>query len=293
MKILKLGCYVAGVLLLLSSCDSLFEKPYDIDAADHSSRIAATALISPIDSVPRIFISQTLPPSGNTPYEPLDNCFVKLYKDDILYDEFVFDSIQKYYLGGKQFNEQDGLFKLEISTPNLPSIQGMQQAPRPVSDFSTTLNIGGGPLSSISGPTDELLISFQDDPNVENFYELIVFPLYSYSPFQNGEQFYPETINDDLIKLDGGRFIFSDIGQNGNQIVISLYDFFYSATDILELRIYLSSITKDKFLYEKTYQKYLDNEGSLFSEPIIIHSNIDNGEGIFSIETTTIDTIRF
>lgn len=279
--------------IFFPACDNIFENPIDdLDLPQHEPLVAATALLSPLDSVPKIFISRTIGITEQLAYDALENAVVELYRDQTLYAEFYYDPASKFYLASQPFFEDHGSFRLEVEVPEFPAIYSEQIIPSPIIDLNTVLNINGGPLQH-GQPTDELILSFSDDPNTDNYYELIVFPVFSYDSLKRGEQIYPESIDESLIKLDGGKFTFSDENRNGQQIGVSIYSNRFYSESLLELHVCLSSITKDKYLFLRTYQKYYENTGDLFSEPTIVHSNIENGEGIFTVESISIDTLRF
>ena len=53
----------------------------------------------------------------------------------------------------------------------------------------------------------------------------------------------------------------------------------------VNLVVWLRSISKDEYLFLKSVDLYQNNEDNPFAEPVIIHSNIASGDGIFSLKT--------
>ena len=289
---IKNNIFILIVALFFSSCQ--FEKVIDNpDLLEHTPLLAVTALISPIDSVPQIFISKTIGITDEEPFRSIDDATIFLYKDETLYDTYTYNPIEKYYFGTKPFFENEGKFRLEVNALDFDSVFAEQVIPEPIEFLNIEIIEDGGPLINGGGTTDEMNLIFQDNPSVENFYELIVFGTFTFDSLNLRNVIRIESINDNLIPLDKGSLIFSNNGQSGQEFGVSIYSERFHASTISELRIFLSRITKDKYLYLKTYQKYLDNGGSLFSEPIIVHSNVQNGEGIFTVESIISDTIKF
>ena len=50
----------------------------------------------------------------------------------------------------------------------------------------------------------------------------------------------------------------------------------------VKISVHLSSISKDRYLFEKTLFTYRENEDNPFAEPVVVHENIEGGSGIFT-----------
>lgn len=57
------------------------------------------------------------------------------------------------------------------------------------------------------------------------------------------------------------------------------------------ITVYVNSISKDHFLYAQSYAKQIDATSNPLSEPVKVHTNIENELGIFSIYNTTKDSL--
>lgn len=103
----------------------------------------------------------------------------------------------------------------------------------------------------------------------------------------------PETV-----KLIDGGYLFNDALFNGQEKTISVVPpggLVAGNSDVLYL-IELRSVTEDYYKYQTTLQRYRDNDdlqrGGPFGSAVIVHSNINNGLGIFMSSTLESDTIR-
>ncbi|MFC0875581.1 DUF4249 family protein [Saccharicrinis sp. FJH2] len=97
--------------------------------------------------------------------------------------------------------------------------------------------------------------------------------------------------NTDITEETGGNILyFKDQLLPGlkNQISFSSDNFyFYTDVDILNLRITLTSYTKDMFYYLRSLASYNSYYDFPLSEPIYIYTNIKNGRGIFGAASQT------
>lgn len=55
----------------------------------------------------------------------------------------------------------------------------------------------------------------------------------------------------------------------------------------------LSSVSYDRFLFEQSYATYLSALNNPFSEPVILHSNIKNGYGVFTTASERTFMVKF
>ena len=53
-----------------------------------------------------------------------------------------------------------------------------------------------------------------------------------------------------------------------------------------KITVQLTSISKDRYLFEKTFYSYEENNGNPFAEPVVTHENVEGGSGIFSLSIT-------
>ena len=90
------------------------------------------------------------------------------------------------------------------------------------------------------------------------------------------------TANPIAKKIKGG-LMFSDITLAGEvyELQIAVSDLETFPGDQIELS--LTSISKDRFLFEEALAIYNDNIDNPFAEPIILHENVIGGNGIFTL----------
>lgn len=135
-----------------------------------------------------------------------------------------------------------------------------------------------------------------DNPDEENYYML---ELFSENPNDGYNWWLTWFDIDDIALVDPmdlesvvegdymvstNRFFFSDHSINGESHKIKMlatnhYDPYYH-----RLNVKLTGITKDEYLYYVSLYRQRDSD-DIFSEPVQVHSNIENGIGIFSISS--------
>jgi hypothetical protein len=149
--------------------------------------------------------------------------------------------------------------------------------------------------------SDLLWLKLQDNADENNFYEL------NFYYFNTTIQQYVSLdfeINDDILKdpstlkLNNGGFVFSDESFNGEEVefnAVAPFGLVISNPDEKYL-VELKHLSADYFKYLVTLQDYRDQEdlqtGGPFGSAVIVHSNVNNGLGIFASAYNLSDTLR-
>ena len=80
-------------------------------------------------------------------------------------------------------------------------------------------------------------------------------------------------------EISDNGVIFSDEFFNGKNYELVIYiDKQYTPFLFTELR----SVSKEYFLYMRSYFKYVQTNGDFLAEPVMVYNNINNGIGIFA-----------
>ena len=153
----------------------------------------------------------------------------------------------------------------------------------------------------INGNPSDLLSLTWTDVSGNNYY-IAHFYYYSevadlYLPFDFAMT--DETLSDpETVELNDGGYLFNDKLFNGREKTISVVPpggLVAGNSDVLYL-IELQTVTSDYYQYITTLQKFRDQqdfqESGPFGSAVIVHSNINNGLGVFLTTTLASDTIR-
>jgi hypothetical protein len=164
----------------------------------------------------------------------------------------------------------------------------------------------------------EIELTINDNPNVENYYEINAEIKYTdstfFSPWSTEEYYMKYTkmylssvdrifLNEDY-PINGiySTDIFSDkYFQSANQKLKFYYgSYFINAESVLIdhiLKIEFRTVSKNYYLYKKSLMKHLDNQYSDFwygvANPVQLYSNVKNGYGIFAGFSTYTDSVSY
>lgn len=277
-------CFIS-LLFFLVSCDpdSSFEQIAVVDIPDHESLLAISSNIQAGDSVINVLVSKSQEIFTETEFERLTNASVNLYKNDVLFEMIPFDNNYQVYrknLDSPILNDQ-ATYRLEVGVSNEATTMATQTMPNivAITDLSLDQNRNLGDYEA-----DVLGLEFNDPADEDNYYMLEVF--YEGSDFQGNttrDRVYLYPLFDLSDEISNGRLLFSDATFNGNRYKIEAEAEIYNQSVVNELQVRLISITRDRYLFEKSLSQYRNADGNPFAEPVVVHDNIENGYGIFTV----------
>lgn len=278
--------YIVFIMLLFASCEGAFEQVLTIDIPEHESKISVGAHLSKNDTLFSVWTAQSLGILDTASYQPLKDAAVKLYYEDELLHELSFspDDGQRFV---KENNNEllAGTYRLEITDPTYGTASAEQVLPV-ATPINTVEYTEDGTLSPDGERVDEIKVIF-DDPADENYYLITAEMLIRYE--WDSTEIYHERIyldsNDPNISYAEGGLLFSDGTFNGSEYTLLLnnYNYFEEGAEMVGLNMVLESVSKDRFLFLKSLSSYYDANGNPFAEPVVVHGNIENGYGIFTL----------
>ncbi len=233
-------------------------------------------------------------------------------KVELLRDNKIVATIP-YYRDGYQYlrgiyrldSVPNATYTIRTSAPTFTTVEATQSIPSTVKIKSVAFNKQGAvradPLDIFEGKprnktVDEYVIEFDDAVNVENYYSAYAIiqsvstgqvrrlELSSLDDIAESNMLKDKTFQNHTFKwrLWGGSFgRGGGLGGPGNNNGINTGD---------KITFYLRSLTADEFLFRRSLDLYRQAD-NFFSEPIILHSNMKNGYGIFSITSLSSMTI--
>ncbi len=149
---------------------------------------------------------------------------------------------------------------------------------------------------------------FDDPPGEDNYYMLqgeITYLDDSGAFYNTFLDFRVPDVDENLYAVSNGdKLLWSDKLIDGHEIKIEFYFFdgYIETGKMLKsikdgnaiFKFYFSNISKDYFLYLKTERLYYETANTdPFMEPVIIHSNVKNGYGIFGAMNTDTTNISY
>ncbi|NLA23721.1 MAG: DUF4249 domain-containing protein [Bacteroidales bacterium] len=295
------------------------EKTIEIDIEATKPRLVLNAVINP-DSTIAVFLSRSMHILDNQNVMRITNARVFFYEDDIEIAEmqhvengmYVCDYYPKI---GKKYS-------VKASAKDFDDIKASCEIVPPVSitqiDTLTTYD-------EYNNPNLVVDINFKDPPEQGNYY-IIHADMQFTSEYIDYSQFRVDTLyqNQDTVIIDttwgilvknkfrevvglnsddmiveqiylGGisGFIFSDeiINSQSYAVKFNLSIYSWVDTDELKYTFYFKSISRDYYYYLRTLNAHHDAVNDPFAEPVFVHSNVENGIGVFGSFTQDVDSI--
>ncbi len=153
-------------------------------------------------------------------------------------------------------------------------------------------------------------IEFTDIENVNNFYQIRVFamledPIYDPDTWEViGSKFVKKyfwissedpSVPESSYEISNLGLIINDDLFDGQQHSISFEtDNFisYYESESIFYYVELNSLSSDLYNYYRSYNQYVETNGSPFTEPVKVYTNIENGFGIFGGYSVAIDSVE-
>ncbi len=274
------------IVLLLNSCSAdFFDKPVDINVNSSESKLAVTSILNIDDLHENIFyqfqnivVSYSQDPlefQYNQNGNAVENATVTVTGNNQSYT-FEKDVNNLFYMHEETIDFIPGeIYTLNIEAPGYEPITSKQKIPQPVQILSAE-NTG-----------NFIKVRIADEPNTKNFYLLQLFKKNSDDEYSI---VYLDAFNTifDNSGLCFSCLLFNDTGFDGEEFEFLLDHYFEeSEIDIVSFKLVIYTTTEDYFRYDTTIRIAEYAQSNPFVEPVIIHNNIENGYGIFSIVTKT------
>jgi hypothetical protein len=286
----------ASIAASLWSCETIV----DIELPEHKPVLVVNGIMNP-DSVLTIKITHSRSSLDNGEIKPIENAAVALYLPGGQY----LGNLD--HVGDGHYQEASGSFVPSVGTqyiieavaPGYDKVSATDAVPIKVPIVSYTVK------DSALQPADSEMMAQLDivinDPPGRNYYAIelmmidttmsdtMFMPYKIYLQPLNHESSTEEhaysgiLVNDEF--FDGKTYTISLLFGSGN-----LGYMYYSSP--YKLRLNFKTLSRDLYLYEKTFYLNYINSGNPFAEPVRVHSNVNGGFGIFgaySEQTVMID----
>jgi hypothetical protein len=249
---------------------------------------------------------------GNSAFDTVNNAEVKIFKDGVLF------AAPQYFANGKylatlsqRIPEDRSTYTVQVSAAGLATIEATQQmvsAPTSFDTITVLENVKVAKPLDLNNPFDPLgdpynavqfNLTFKDKAGEQNYYSAFGVAKLPTDPNTRGlrcDSRDPASENNYLNakNLDGkvinwtthtrriGRGGGRGPGGNNGQIPVGT---------VVEMT--LVSASYDRYLFEQSYATYLNGTKNPFAEPVILHSNVKNGFGVFTTAVERTKVIRF
>ncbi|MEE9348625.1 MAG: DUF4249 domain-containing protein [Flavobacteriaceae bacterium] len=276
MKILKVLSIFVILATIISCSDDFFNKPIDLDINNHTSKLAATAILGIDDNSDRVLVSYSIGPfESNSTNQIIEEARLTITGNNDVFnfapmaqDDFFFANTSLDFQPNKAYT-------LSITAPNYETITATQTYPTAVPILEASIN------------ENTFKIKFNDNPTTEDFYLLKlykedlnnpgVFQSKWIEPFGNSSKY--SGFCWDCVIFNDGTF-------NGDNNVEIVVNHGYLNPDTIYKAV-LYHVTEDYYKYDVSLLNSQNAEDNPFVEPVILHRNFDNGYGVFTLVNKT------
>lgn len=291
--------------LFLLSCENFFIQEMEIPRQELDNQLAVHSFINETDTQLHFEISRNFGLDDQFPLEDqvIENAEVTIYKNGEYFSKFGQNAEGHYAITLEdEIGGADQEFRVEISHPDYDLALVETKMPTYVGPNSVEFfKDGGFPDPTGEEPQDLIQIEIEDPGDEENYYEFQVHRiLVSSDTLIFGAdtlvttKTYPDRYfsPDSNIEQGISGFLLSDSFFNGEKYVIQIMlidNLGLEDIPVEKLKITWNSISKDHYQYSKSLLQYQRSSGfGLFSDPIAIYSNVENGLGMVSFRSSRI-----
>jgi len=275
------------------SCENSFSTIKEIDLPEHTEKLSVFTSLK--NNSATVFISHSKSMDDNSAYLSFkaDVSILENNKEIIQFEYDTKDNSEITYALSDSIKE-GAEYKIIVNSDKFGTAEATQIAPNKANIKSIEIKKDAIIDKYDNGYNNILKINLNDEKGIDNFYFIKLLGLDSIrdnqEPKYNRIYFHPnENTTATNVYFNGYEgVIFSDKNYDGRtrsmEFVVQKSNYSYPPSDITKYKLRIYSITKD--LYNYLISRYYndDAEYNPFAEPVIIHSNIENGYGLFSAE---------
>ncbi|MFT5167923.1 MAG: hypothetical protein ACI8P3_003161 [Saprospiraceae bacterium] len=282
-------------LLLFSACkDDFFDQVINVDIPEHTPSLSITSNLSNVDTILWVYVSSSIGILENGDPESITDAKVDLYKNGTLFQNLPFQEEGFYTTQLPQpLGNEDAEYELRVASTGFEPVSASQKMPAQI-DISAATFDADGTINEDGDRVDEVIVTFQDKKDEANYYKVDANITYIEN---NGESYsYPITFNStdpSIIEGDDGLYL-SDAFLDGEKYELRLWNYeIYNDAYMNDAKIFirLVNVSPEKYYWETSLRNAQNAEDNPFAEPAVIFSNIENGYGIFSLESVGPDFI--
>lgn len=296
MNNLKYFVYILFLISLTSCDEDRFSSTKVIEFPEHVSKLAVTSHLSaPVSEdfvyqrVPTAFVGNSLGIVEDKEYSIFPDASVKLYKDDDLLFDFTYEPDNNMFMGPDDIEITEGTYRMDISADGYESLSTTQVMPSKANIQEVTYEFEKVPFDFDENLYDLLKVTIDDPADEENFYAFELY--YTVKSSFNGDTITTGaySFTDDPVAEYGYNVgeIIPDISFNGNTYDLRLLqqsEWTVSQGDeLIAANVVIYTLSKDYYFYETTRSLNSDAQGNPFAEPVLVHSNFENGFGVFTL----------
>lgn len=245
----------------------------------------------------------------------VDNATVELYQDEtylatLEYSEEKGPSLLPAYSTSSFLPEINVVYTIKVSAPGYEPVSAQSSIPARIDMLGTQISnfqlSDSGEEGRPATASYHLSLSFQDPPKERNFYHInLLQQLQHFHLPEAGDTllgnhtlrpiFFDNRYNSNhQVAHLGGGLLLSDEGLDGQLIQYDLpiqMNFNPSEEILTKLFVELRSVSEEYYDYFSSLSRQHDSNNSSFANPVIIHDNVNGGNGVFAGFNTFRDSL--
>ncbi|MEM8907571.1 MAG: DUF4249 domain-containing protein [Bacteroidota bacterium] len=285
--------------LILNACEGFFSSTLEVEPPPHEAQMVLHTVITDVDTVFYAAVGQSVGILDNRDREELflNDAEITFYEGEQKWfdldlrssepGEFVLYNFEKRNLS--QAIEPGQTYTYTVKHPSFGEISASQTMPQPV-PITETIIRDDHSVNEDGQRTDQAEITFTDPGGSDHYYEIALLVKESLGTESFYNPIYTTTLDPNLSEGLDQSFLLSDESFNGKEYKI-LLDFSPYWTEGSDVAVYAvwRTVTRDYFLYTKSVSaQEAADDFAFFAEPVSLHTNINNGLGIFGMRTETL-----
>ena len=297
-RVIKILLFISPLVFVqCGDPEDFFTTVVEADIAPHEPKLATIAHFTNLDSAFQVFVSNSLGVIDTQSYAEIQDADVNLYEEDNLIGNFQYNEESRQYelLNTNQLQAGKD-YQLEVSHPDFGMVRSEQQFSQ-LPKITNVELIEEGAIE-FGERVDLIVIEFEDLDENYNYFEIQMRSRQERRRFLGfeDEEFKYDTINAYFLLYSSGEEGITSFGTEGRLLFTN--DAFSRKSNKLRLPTYLpeenpspefpveiclSSITADRYFHQISLVRNENASNNPFVEPIILHENIEEGHGIFSL----------
>jgi hypothetical protein len=292
---MKRGLCFLILIFLIASCT----KEVKLDFPDAERKTAISCFFTP-DSVFRVFVNQTSAILDDSIYY-VQNAQLNLFENGVFFDSLSYDTLGFY--ASTKAPVIGNSYRIEVVVPDCPAIMASDIIP--VKENISSVSFIDSAIFDADGYFAEINVSFPDNGNQSNYYELLLMKRYVDEWGITRNEIIScssDKITDNVLKNEGlldyfpSSYVFSDALFNGTTHEMKLFFWRENLVDNSQIIVVFRSLSESFYHYKKTLTLHLNNQQSDIwngvGEPVPMYSNVNDGYGIFAGYSFDTDTIQ-
>lgn len=296
--------FLITLCLVLSalSCEEFFEQEVVLPQPEFDKLLAIYNFISNEDDTLLIPVSRNFGILENNPdsaYSVLD-AKVEWIEDGQAPLVLPLNSAYTpatYFLQLNQALKAKTGYTIRISHPDYPTLSARQVMPGIV-PLDSAVYDPDGPINSEGRRQQQVRFSFKDPADEVNYYEFNLRTTYLdrfsigfdpvtkkflYDTIYRKGDIYLHGATEPTAKPGPQTFLVSDRAFNGRSVTLGINFGAWQTVDDIEA--IMRNISYENYLYKISRRKFDDARSDPFVDPVILYSNVQNGIGVFGLQT--------